>query len=275
MGDELKSWFQDNGWKPTMFNFKRDPDTGKPMRDGNGNVITTTPKIQEQGRICPNLLELDGDIPRQVVKFLSLRNRRSVLTSWVNNSRLEFDGRLSGTITGYTPTFRVKHSNVVNVPKAARDVLYGPEFRSLFKTESGNMFLGTDAAALENRTVAHYTTRYDGGEYAKLILEGDSHSRNAKIFFPKETEKFDIQDPSFNKDDPEFKTFRNKAKTGVYSLTYGASEKKFGSSLGLTGSDSKRAYDGFWDNNPGLKAFKENIEKYWENTGKKEVHTCD
>lgn len=267
-GDDIKEWFMERSWKPSMWNFKRD-ERGKPMRDSKGEVITTSPKIQEAGKICPNLLKLDGELPKKIVRFLSLRNRKSVVTGWLNNWRLEFDGRLSAEISGYTPTFRVKHSCITNLPKASPEVVKGYEMRSLFIVDKGMRYVSADAAALENRTVADYTYKHDNGKFADLVLNGDSHSFNATIFFPKETEQFDITSADFNKDDPNFKPWRNKAKTGAYSLAYGASVKKFTKSLDLTETAGKTAYENYWNANEGLKMFKEEMEKQWDGVGQK------
>lgn len=267
-GDDIKEWFMQRSWKPSMWNFKRD-ERGKPMRDAKGEVITTSPKIQEGGKICPNLLKLDGELPKRIVRFLSLRNRKSVVTGWLNNWRLEFDGRLSAEISGYTPTFRVKHSCITNLPKASPEVVKGYEMRSLFIVDKGMKYVSADAAALENRTVADYTFKHDNGKFADLVLNRDSHSYNATIFFPKETAMFDIESPDFDKDDPKFKPWRNKAKTGAYSLAYGASVKKFTKSLDLTEQAGKVAYENYWNANEGLKKFKEEMEKQWEGVGQK------
>lgn len=217
-GDDIKEWLMSKNWVPTFWNFKRDPDTGKPMRGPDGEVITTSPKIQEAGKICPNLLEIDGELPKKIVKFLSLRNRASVVTGWLENPRLAIDGKIGASITGYTPTFRVKHNVIVNLPKASPEVVKGFEMRDLFEADEGRVYVSADAAALENRTVADYTYEFDNGEFAKRILEGDSHSFNAKAFFPEQTKNFDPNSPTFNKDAPEFKPFRNKAKNGGYCL---------------------------------------------------------
>lgn len=109
--------------------------------------------------------------------------------------------------------------------------------------------------------------RFDNGKYADLILNGDSHSFNAKVFFPKETAQFDIDSQEFSKDDPAFKPFRNKAKTGSYSLAYGASVKKFTKSLGLSDRDGKNSIRKLLEANKGLKDLKEGLEKYWSTTG--------
>lgn len=184
---ELKQYFLDHGWVPSddHWNFKKGDD-GKPIRDDRNNYIKTTPKIMNAGVICPNLLKIEADVPAKVVKFLSYRNRRSVVEGWLANWRIEWDGRLSAEMSGYTPTFRVKHKTVCNVPKADPKVLLGNEMRELFTVDEGFQYVGTDSAALENRTLAAYTMKYDGGAFADLILKGDSHcySEDTEILTP-------------------------------------------------------------------------------------------
>lgn len=264
---ELKQYFLDSGWVPTYYNLKKGPD-GKPIRDEKGKTINTSPKIQEAGVLCPNLLELNGEVPAKVVKFLSYRNRLGVVTGWLNNSRLDFDGRISSEISGYTPTFRVKHRTVVNCPKADPKVLLGYEMRDLFNTPKNFWYVGTDAAALENRTLAAYTMKYDGGAFARLILEGDSHTFNAFAFFPEIEGKFDMHEEGL-KDKTEFKPYRNKAKTGAYLLAYGGGIPKLASSLNLTHAAATIAYDNYWAKNAGLGKLKEAAEKYYNTAGKK------
>lgn len=220
-GDDLKEWFLELGWVPTMWNYKKDSN-GKPVREPNTNeMIVTSPKIQDKGKICPNLIGLDkGDLCAKVVKWLSLRNRYAVLKGWLENERLAIDGRLSSGSTGITPTHRQKHSVVANIPKAEEGVLYGKEFRSLFVSDNNeSVCVGYDASALEARVEGHYTTPYDGGVRADELLNGDVHSKNAKLFFPKETELFDPSAPDFNKDDKRFKPYRSRSKNGAYALT--------------------------------------------------------
>lgn len=264
---ELKQYFIDSGWKPhdDFWNFKRGPD-GKPERDEKGKLIKTSPKIQNAGQLCPNLLKLDGEIPKKLVKFLSLRNRKGVVEGWLSNWRIEFDGRLSAEISGYAPTSRVKHRTVVNVPKADPKVLLGCEMRDLFEVDKGYWYCGTDAMALENRTLSHYTYKFDGGKFARMQTEGDPHSFNSFAFFPHLHEKFDINNQE-NKENPEFKTWRNKAKTGAYLLAFGGGAVKLASSLGLSKQDGQEAYDNYWKMNEGLGKLKEAAEKYYSTKG--------
>ncbi len=266
---DLKDWLLERGWEPTLWNYKRGAD-GKPERDPKTRkLIETTPKLQEAGKICENLLEMDGELVKGVVKWLSLRNRSSVLETWMENSRLSIDGRIGCSRTGITPTHRVKHSVVVNVPKAAKDVLFGIQFRKLWICEKGNKIAAGDAAALEGRVMGAYTWKYDNGETANEILNGDPHSKNACAFFPEETRGFDITAEDFDKDHPKFKPYRNKSKNGFYAVCYGAGPPKLASTLGKPVSEGNRLYDAFWEANPALAALKENVEKFWENKGNK------
>lgn len=84
--------------------------------------LPSTPKLKdERGNLCPALELLKGDMAKAIVKWLSLRNRRSVIqtkdegksTGWLNNDRLHLDGKLSAAYTGLTNTHRRKHA-VVN-----------------------------------------------------------------------------------------------------------------------------------------------------------------
>lgn len=266
---ELKQYFLDNGWEPhdDYWNFKKGED-GKPIRDANNKFIKTTPKINHAGQLCPNLQKLNGEIPSKVVKFLSYRNRLGVVNGWLANWRIKFDGRLSAEISGYAPTSRVKHKTVVNCPKADPKVLLGNEMRDLFYVDEGNWYVGSDASALENRTLSHYTYKYDDGAFARMQTEGDPHSFNAFAFFPQLHDKFNINDPE-NKEKPEFKTWRNKAKTGAYLLAFGGGAPKLASSLGLSPSAGKKAFENYWTMNKGLGLLKENAEKYFDTTGQK------
>lgn len=150
--------------------------------------LPSSPQLKDQrGDLCPNLERLDSEFGKDVARWLSLRNRRTVIASfddpdkgWINNPRLDIDGRLGQGNAGYSNTNRYKHRTIVNVPSCG--ALYGREMRSLFTGTEDKFVLGYDAAALENRVAAHYSTPYDGGAYADIILDGDSHTANAQAY---------------------------------------------------------------------------------------------
>jgi hypothetical protein len=169
---------------------------------------------------------MEGDLIRPVIRYLSLRNRRSTLEStsdeekgWLNNERLAYDGRLGAGASGYTPTFRKKHSTVVNLPKADGKVVYGTEIRSLFRAKRpGYVLVGYDASGLEARVEAHYTKGYPGGEaYAYDLIEGDIHTNTAvKMFSDKLAH---LKPEEIHKEHPDVKPLRNKAKTLKYAAS--------------------------------------------------------
>jgi len=265
--DDLKEWFLEIGWNPTFFNYQKDSQ-GNLIRE-NGKLTPTTPKLQEQGKLCPNLSKIDFPLVKDIIKWLSLRNRESVLTNWLANERLKVDGRISSSSTGTTPTYRHKHSTVVNVPKAQVGVLYGKEFRGLFIVPEDCVMVGADASGLEARVDGHYCAKNDGGKRAKLILEGDIHSNNAKLFYPEETKNFDINAQDFDKEHPDFKPYRSKSKNAAYALAYGCAPKKLAETLGKPLSLAEPLYQAFWDGNPALKAIKEACSMYWKSKGNK------
>lgn len=131
------------------------------------------------------------------------------------------DGRLHGrVITNGAITGRCTHRspNMAQIPT-------DKEYRSLFVPADGKVLVGVDASGLELRCLAHYLGKYDKGEYAQQILEGDIHWANA-IAFGLTTAT--VQDKS----NPEHKAARNQAKGAIYALIYGAGNDKLGMVLG-------------------------------------------
>jgi hypothetical protein len=273
---DIKDWLIENGWTPTFWNVQKDAN-GKMVRDDKGKLIQTSPKIQELGTICPNLLELEGELVRPIVKWLSLRNRRSVIkaldeskeTGWLNHPRLAIDSRLPATWSQVAKSHRIQHKIVCNVPKAADEVVLGKEMRSLFTVRPGMKAVGYDASGLEARVFAHFTIPYDDGAFAKLLLEGDIHSYTAVNIFPEQVGHVDIYAEDFNKDDPAFKPWRSKAKAILYASVYGASAPKIAKMVGVNVKQGERIYAEFWNTNYALAKLKDNLLDHWTKNKKK------
>jgi len=88
-----------------------------------------------------------------------------------------------------TNTHRGAHRKVANIPKAKAYVLLGKQMRSLFTVPRGDMYgpirerrpyrlIGTDAAGLELRVLAHYI---NDEEYTQEIVHGDAHTRHQEM----------------------------------------------------------------------------------------------
>lgn len=253
--EDLKNWFLEQGWVPTLWNLKKD-EKGKPLRDPKTKqTVRSSPKIQENGKLCPNLEELQGDLVRPIVKWLSYRNRHSVLSGWLADPRLAFDGRLTAGSSGITNTFRQRHSVVCNVPKNKPHVLLGREFRELFVAYRGQKLVGYDASSLEQRLKGHFTHKYDGGAYAAKILspDYDDHEESAQAWG----------------------IDRSIAKNGNYALNYFCGVDKLASTIKCSKAQAQERYDIYWELNKPLKDLDEALEKHWESNGKKYIVGLD
>lgn len=104
---EIKEYLiRDHGWEPVFWNYKKDPNTGKFLRGKDNQLIVTTPCFKDKGtgQMCPNLMEIDHPIAKNIIKFNSLKHRRDSIqsrkndeTGYLNHPRLKYDGRLPAT----------------------------------------------------------------------------------------------------------------------------------------------------------------------------------
>jgi len=121
-------------------------------------------------------------------------------------------GRIHHHCSVATNTHRCAHRN----PNLAQ-VNSDERFRKLFIPSEGQVMVGADLSGIELRMLAHYLARYDGGRYAKLLLEDDIHQVNA--------DKIGIS--------------RRQVKTVTYAFLYGAGDEKIGHSYDQQLSTSK------------------------------------
>ncbi|WP_038040348.1 MULTISPECIES: DNA polymerase, partial [unclassified Thioalkalivibrio] len=93
--------------------------------------------------------------------------------------KLEKKGRIHGKVnTIGAVTGRCTHNspNVAQTPSVSAP--YGAQCRELFEVDPGYVLVGADASGLELRCLAHYMAAFDGGEYGRILLEGDIHTAN-------------------------------------------------------------------------------------------------
>jgi len=171
---DVKIFLFRNGWEPTSWNYKMvetEGFNGKPKMKRE----KTSPKITEDS------LECLGGNAKLYVDFLVARSRHSIVKTWIENT--DSDGMLHGDcMTIGTPSMRMRHSVIVNVPsgdvdKAGNAVSeWGPEMRALFRVYDGWKQVGCDSAGNQVRGLAHYLEDKD---FIELLLHGDIHQRNA------------------------------------------------------------------------------------------------
>jgi hypothetical protein len=236
----------------------------------NGRNLLSSPMYKDQNGIrCPNLKELTGDTSKKIIRYLSLKHRRSMLKSkdpkkkdthgLLNNKRLKIDGRISAGVLGLAASNRKRHSGVVNIPKPKKEVVYGIEMRRLFKAPSKWWNIGADAASIEALVASHWTIPFDGGEYSKSVLTGKFHDDNA-ITYSKIAGR---------------EITRSSGKNITYALLYGASAKKIARMMSIHIDVANEVVDGFWELNVGLKGIRDAITEYWKLTNKKYIIGLD
>ena len=213
------------GWEPTVFT-----DSGEP-------------KVDE------TVLEsIDMPEAKLLQEYLLLNKRIGQLATgkqaWL---KLENNGRLHGRVNHMgAVTSRCTHANpnLGQVPSVG--AAYGKECRSLFIAPKGYSLLGADASGLELRCLAHYMARYDEGNYAKVVLDGDVHTTNQEA----------AGLPT-----------RNNAKTFIYGFLYGAGDEKIGKIIGKGAKEGKRIKKKFLSQLPALKKLKDAVSQAADERG--------
>lgn len=200
-----------------------------------------------------------GEIGTVLKQRLTLAHRRSLLQGI--RTLVRDDGRIEArAISIGTPTMRMRHSGVVNIPKAAKYVLFGAQCRDIFESSDcaleynprgliidghwiprgKRVLVGYDGAGLELRMLAHYV---NDPEYTRQILEGDIHTYNMNL-------------AGLNN--------RDQAKTFIYGFLYGAGGAKIGEIVNGTKADGDRLKAQFLDALPALAALIEEIKSQGE-----------
>ncbi|NQZ78360.1 MAG: hypothetical protein HRT61_19965, partial [Ekhidna sp.] len=140
-------------------------------------------------------------IGEMMKEFLIRKSRRTNVLNfknpskgWLNNIRP--DGRVTPINHSMgTPTARSRHANIVNVPSGG--ALLGMEMRQCWTAYESGLMLGSDAAGLEARVLAHFM---EDEETANEIVHGDFHTEIWNLI-------------------PDFSDSRGNTKTIEYALT--------------------------------------------------------
>jgi hypothetical protein len=217
---QLKEWLYSIGWEPDEWNYH------KTDRTSDGDRVRTSPKVTET-----SLEYIPGEIGRKLSLRSKASHRRNQITGWIGNTRSDHRIQAEANPQG-TPTGRMKHRSVANIPKADSDketheliwypekqnVFFGTEMRSLFSSgpDPDVVLVGRDASGLELRCFAHYI---NDPSYTDIILNGDIHTYHQEM--------------------AGLET-RDMAKTFIYAFLYGAGDAKIGSIVLPNGSSEER-----------------------------------
>ena len=178
--EHIAWWFKTfQGWTPTKLT-----PTGKPVIDETV------------------LKEIGTEEALVFLEILVIQKKLGMLSQGTNAwLKLVKDGRLHHSCFIGAVTHRMAHSHP-NLAQVSSDA----DCRKLFITNPNWKLIDSDLAGIELRLFAHYLHRYDGGRYAKILLEQDIHQVNA--------DKIGIS--------------RRQVKTITYCFLYGGGNQKLG-----------------------------------------------
>ena len=178
--EHIAWWFKTfQGWTPTKLT-----PTGKPVID-------------------ETVLKEIGTEEALVFLEILVTQKKLGMVSQGTNAWLKLvkDGRLHHSCFIGAVTHRMAHSHP-NLAQVSSD----KDCRELFITQPNWKLVDSDLSGIELRLFAHYLHRYDGGRYAKILLEQDIHQVNA--------DKIGIS--------------RRQVKTITYCFLYGGGNQKLG-----------------------------------------------
>ena len=165
--------------------------------------------------------------------------------SWLNT--IEDDGCIHHSCTLATQTGRNAHRG----PNLGQ-VVSAPWARQLFIPHPGMVMVGADLEGLELRALGHYLARFDEGEFANVVVNGDIHQQNAD----------------------RVGCTRREVKTITYAFIYGAGDVKLGHSLDPALSDAQKKSLGqelrrkFLDAIPGLEPLIDAVKQKVRTSGR-------
>lgn len=202
-------------------------DGGKPRLTDGGQPVETLSRI--------------GDFGEFLSEWYVYNHRQSSIRGYLKHIRK--DGRIPSVCNPCgTNTFRAKHSVIANIPRVTS--LFGKEMRELFGVPRGRLQVGADLSGIELRCLAHLMGDL---AYIDLVVNGDVHTFNQEaIGLNPGGEGRDI------------------AKTFIYALIYGATDKKLGKVIGGTQKDGSKARRALMTRLPRLDKLIKRISKFAE-----------
>ena len=228
--DDVKEYLMEKeGWVPNDWNRTRGKD---------GGWRNSSPKLEGK-----NLEDL-GDIGKGISEYYMLRHRRSFLEGYNTLSDKRGDGRINGNMwTIGTPTFRVRHEGIVNMPKVSDKVPYGKEIRSTLTVEDDRVVIGADSAGNQLRGACHV---FNNQEFTDRITKGgDAHQANADAVG----------------------CTRDEAKVFIYRVLFATTAWGLAREFKKTEAYAQEILDKFDEDVPEFQKVKDFYEKEWNSNG--------
>lgn len=213
---QVKAYLLGEGWVPLEWNVNKETKE------------RTSPKLSQQDEF----IGVNSTVGKSIAERFVLSHRRSQLTGFLK--RVRPDGRISANISGITPTSRLKHKDIVNIP--GRKKVFGREMREVFIAKEGYKLVGCDAASCQLRMLCHYM---GDDNYTKAVVSGNDEDQTSIHYV--------------NMRNAGLKT-KEEAKTFIYAFLFGEGDALRAAKLGLTISQGRKVKKKFLDSLPKLKS---------------------
>jgi DNA polymerase I-like protein with 3'-5' exonuclease and polymerase domains len=214
------------------------------LLEARGWIPEQRTKKTKQPKISDEVLEtLPATFPEfaGLAEYAILGRRLGALhqgpKAWLKH--IGADQRIHGGLVSLgTPHSRAKHfnPNLAQVPNPKRGKPFATECRQLFRLHDDNwVFVAADQSLLQDRGLAHYLHKFDGGAYGQAFLTGtDTHWQSAITLglVPEGTAR--------DKNNRVHSAIREGAKSFRYAFLYGVGAAKAGRIIYDTGRTTQQ-----------------------------------
>lgn len=246
--DQKKDWLYSLGWVPETFKQVKNKTTGEIKE-----IPQITKERQKGGGICDSIKKLYDKEPNlELLDGLSILSHRiGILSGFLRD--VSHDGYLTARISGFTNTLRVKHSEIVNLPKVG--LPYSEGLRGSLIAPDGYELCGADKTSLEDRIKQHFIYPYDPDYVDSMNKPGWDPHLDLALLGKKVT---DEQVQAYKEGDLSIKPIRDIMKNGNYACQYGAGPPRLSVTCGIDLEGAKELHKIYWDRNWAIREVAKN-----------------
>lgn len=264
---QVKDFLTSKGWKPQTFKYVRDdvvfqawidskPREGskrgdwtkwKACKPEDRAVAQITVEGGDGKELCPSILELADEVPevRALENYSMIKHRLGTVQGFLTNLK---NGRfLQARIAGYTNTLRVKHTEIVNLPKASKP--FAEAIRGCLIAGEGKISLGSDMSGIEDRVKHHFMIPHDP-DYVATMMEDDYDPHIATALASGSITSAQAQGYKLKTLDAAVmemvKAKRAVGKTVNYASVYKAGAAKIAITAKISKEEAEVALEGYW-----------------------------
>lgn len=264
---QVKDFLTSKGWVPQSFKYVRDDQKfqewvdSKPKEGSKRGEWTTWKNSKPEDRavaqitvegvdgkeLCQSIKDLADIVPevRALENYSMIKHRLGTVQGFLSN--LKNGKYLQARIAGFTNTLRVKHTEIVNLPKASKP--FAEAIRGCLVAGKGKISLGSDMSGIEDRVKHHFMIPHDP-DYVATMMEDDYDPHIATALAsgsitPAEAEGY--KKKTLDAAVMEIvKAKRAVGKTVNYASVYKAGAAKIAITAKISKEEAEIALEGYW-----------------------------